>query len=154
SILLFFLPIYAMLAGGQPSVWRASLMVLFVILLTKFKQKINYHDLISMIFLLLMFFDKQIMFYICFQLSFFFTFLLIISRKWLSQSTSNLESIFKISFVSQMAILPLQLHYFSLFQPLSILLNIIIVPYFSLFVIPVMFLFLLGSLLPKMMLII
>src|SRR5690625_2526165 len=32
-IIIFFLPVYALLAGGQPSVWRASLMVLFVLLI-------------------------------------------------------------------------------------------------------------------------
>src|SRR5699024_623311 len=49
---------------------------------------------------------------------------------------SSIYRILQISFVSQMVILPLQLHYFHYFQPASILLNIIIVPYFSLFVIP------------------
>src|SRR5699024_2049241 len=120
--------------------WRASLMVIFVILLAKFKIRISYPDLISIIFILLMLLDKQIIYHVGFQLSFAVTFALIISRKWLTQSTTKLESVFKISFVSQMAILPLQLHYFFLFQPLSILLNIIVVPYFSLFVIPLMFL--------------
>src|SRR5690625_2872167 len=38
-----------------------------------------------------------------------------------------------------MMILPLQFAYFHTFQPLSILLNLIVVPYFSLFVIPLMF---------------
>src|SRR5699024_4085333 len=53
-----------------------------------------------------------------------------------------------ISFVSQMMILPLQLAYFSTFQPLSILLNVIVVPYFSLFVIPFMFFLLFLSFFP------
>src|SRR5690625_1817745 len=47
-----------------------------------------------------------------------------------------------------MVILPLQLHYFSLFQPLSIVLNLLIVPYFSLFVIPAMFSLMLVHWLP------
>ena len=154
TTIMVLLPIYAILAGGQPSVWRASLMVILVILMTKMKQKMNYSDIISIIFLFLMVLNKQIIYHVGFQLSFAVTFALIISKKWLAQSTTNIESIFKISFVSQMAILPLQLHYFSLFQPLSILLNIVIVPYFSIFVIPGMFLFLLGSFLPKAILII
>src|SRR5699024_11644854 len=60
-------------------------------------------------------------------------------QAWISQTTSNTMRILQISFISQMIILPLQLHYFYLFQPLSIIINLLIVPYFSLFVIPAMF---------------
>src|SRR5690625_6654703 len=47
-----------------------------------------------------------------------------------------------------MMILPLQMNYFANFQPLSILLNILVVPYFSLIVIPLMFFLLLLSFIP------
>src|SRR5699024_3318943 len=66
----------------------------------------------------------------------------------LASIPSHTFKVLIISFVSQMVILPLQLHYFSLFQPLSILLNLLIVPYFSVFVIPFMFLMLITSFLP------
>lgn len=138
-MMIVFLPIYALVAGGQPSVWRASLMVLFVILLNKLKWKLNYTDVISIVFLLLILFDRYIVYHIGFQLSFAVTFGLILSQHWIAQTRSNTVRILYISFVSQMVILPLQLHYFSLFQPLSIVLNLLIVPYFSLFVIPAMF---------------
>src|SRR5690625_969025 len=51
----------------------------------------------------------------------------------------------KISFISQMIIIPLQLYYFYYFQPLSIIANMLVVPYFSLFVIPTMFILLIIS---------
>src|SRR5699024_8887506 len=53
---------------------------------------------------------------------------------------------FKISFISQMILLPLQLHYFSVFQPLSIFLNVIVIPYFTIIVIPLMFIMILFML--------
>lgn len=137
--IMIFLPIYALLAGGQPSVWRASLMVLFVIWIQKVKVKYSYTDLVSMVFILLILMNKYIVYHIGFQLSFAVTFGLILSSKWILKAQSNLERILQISFVSQMMILPLQIHYFSTFQPLSILLNVIVVPYFSFFVIPAMF---------------
>src|SRR5699024_10154089 len=56
--------------------------------------------------------------------------------------------ILQVSFVSQLMILPLQFAYFSTFQPLSIVLNVIVVPYFTLFVIPFMFFLLPFSFLP------
>lgn len=146
---MVFLPIYAILAGSQPSVWRASLMIVFVILLNKIKLKYSYTDILSIVFLLLMIVDKYIAYHIGFQLSFAVTFGLILSRNWLAQSATNIERIFQISFVSQMMILPLQIHYFFIFQPLSIIINLIIVPYFSLFVIPTMFILLICITLPK-----
>lgn len=141
-VIVLLLPIYAVLAGGQPSVWRASSMVLLVVLLNKLKLKYNYTDIVSMIFILLIIFNKLIFFHIGFQLSFAVTFGLILSNRWIMQSSTNLERLLQISFVSQMMILPLQLYYFGTFQPLSILLNIIVVPFFSLFVIPFMFILL------------
>ncbi len=148
-LLILFLPIYAVLAGGQPSVWRASLMVLFILAIQKAKIRFNYTDGISIIFLLLILFDKHIIYHIGFQLSFAVTFGLILSRKWISNARSTAERLLQISFVSQMVILPLQIHYFLSFQPLSIILNVLVVPYFSLFVIPFMFCLLFFTFLPN-----
>lgn len=137
--MIVFLPIYAILAGGQPSVWRASLMIVLVLLLHRMRLRYSYTDIVSVIFIVLIIFDPYIVYHVGFQLSFAVTFGLILSATWISMSPSHLEKAVQISFVSQMMILPLQLHYFSTFQPLSILLNVVIVPYFSLFVIPAMF---------------
>lgn len=144
-VMIFFLPFYALIAGGEPSVWRASTMVLIFIILNKTKLRFSVTDTLSIVFLLLILFDKYIVYHIGFQLSFIVTFGLIISRKWLSITKSSLLQVLKISFVSQMMIVPLQIAYFSTFQPLSIILNLIIVPYFSLFVIPFMFILIIGT---------
>src|SRR5699024_852912 len=83
-----------------------------------------------------------------FQLSFAVTFGIILSQKWVGASNTSLESLLKISFVSQMVILPLQIHYFSFFDSSSILLNLIVVPYFTLFAIPILFFLLFLSFIP------
>lgn len=145
-VIIFFLPFYAFLAGGEPSVWRASSMVLFFIIISKTKIKFSFTDVLSIVFILLIALDKYIIYNIGFQLSFSVTMGLLLSKNWLSQPNISFFSIFKISFVSQMVILPLQLMYFSTFQPLSILLNVLVVPYFSAFVIPFLFLMLVVSL--------
>ncbi|MBM7597905.1 competence protein ComEC [Virgibacillus halotolerans] len=142
-VMIFFLPFYALIAGGEPSVWRASTMVLMFIILNKTRMNLSVTDTLSIVFLLLILFDKYIVYHIGFQLSFIVTFGLILSRKWFSTTKPPLIQVLKISFVSQMMIVPLQIAYFSIFQPLSILLNFIIVPYFSLFVIPFMFILML-----------
>lgn len=150
-ILLLFLPIYALLAGGQPSVWRASLTVFLLIIIGKTKQKYSLTDLISIVFLLLLLLDKYIVYQIGFQFSFLVTFGLLLSSKWIAQTKSLFFRMLKISFIAQMMILPFQFTYFSTVHPLSIMLNVVVVPYFSLFVIPFMFLFVLLSPLSSIM---
>lgn len=139
TIMLFFLPVYAFLAGGAPSVWRASLMIMLVIIIRKSQLRMNYADIVSIVFLCLVAIDRMIIYDVGFQFSFAVTYSLIFSRKLIQQTKSNVFRLMQISFISQMAILPLQIEYFHYFQPLSILINCIIVPYFSFFVIPLMF---------------
>ncbi|WP_373892865.1 DNA internalization-related competence protein ComEC/Rec2 [Virgibacillus natechei] len=147
-MMLFFLPVYALIAGGEPSVWRASTMVLVFIILNKTKLKFSITDVLSIVFLLLILFDPYVVYHIGFQLSFTVTFGLILSRKWIADTSTRYMQVFQIGFIAQMMILPLLLAYFSTFQPLSVLLNWLIVPYFSLFVIPLMFILLLLTPLP------
>src|SRR5699024_10883310 len=84
--------------------------------------------------------DEYIVYHVGFQLSFAVTLGLILYKDLISNTESVFFQGLFISFISRMMILPIQLAYFSFFQPLSILLNVIVVPYFSLIVIPLMFL--------------
>lgn len=148
-LIILFLPFFALTTGGQPSVWRASLMVLLFLLLNRFKRKVELLDIFSIVFIILLVSDKTMIHHIGFQFSFLVTFGLLLSRSLLNQSKSRLYKAFVISFVAQMIILPVQLHYFYSFQPLSIFLNLIVIPYYSIVVIPLMFLLLLILFLPK-----
>ena len=151
-IIMIFLPIYAILAGSEPSVLRASFMIVVVLLFHRYQIRYQYADVISIIFLLLILYDPYIVYHIGFQFSFAVTFGLLLSHQIMRDTSSNLKKMIQISFISQMVILPLQLYYFSIFEPLSILVNVIVVPYFSLFVIPVMFFLLLMLPLPSILL--
>lgn len=148
-MIIIFLPFFALATGGEPSVWRASLMVLLLLLLNRLKLFYYMLDILSIVFISLIIYDKQIIYHIGFQFSFLVTFGLLLSSQLLKQSQSRLYQAFLISFVAQMIILPMQLHYFYTFQPLSIILNILVIPYFSLFVIPLMFFLLFALLLPQ-----
>ncbi|MGM8364640.1 DNA internalization-related competence protein ComEC/Rec2 [Virgibacillus sp. W0181] len=148
-VVLIFLPIYSLLAGSQPSILRASMMVVLVIVLNKVKSRHSLGDIVSIVFLTFILSDKYIVYHIGFQFSFMVTFGLIISRQWIADTDSKLFQLFQISFVSQMIIFPLQVAYFSAFHPLSILLNVLVVPYFTLFVIPYLFFLLFISLFPS-----
>lgn len=144
-IVIFTLPIYAIIAGGEPSVWRASLMILIVIILQKFKRKLSIIDIISMTFLGLIFVNLYYIFHVGFQLSFIVTFGIILSQNWLLQGNSLWLQMIKLSFISQLIIIPLQVIYFYNVNPLSILLNVLVIPYFTFFVIPFMFFLLVIS---------
>lgn len=149
-ILMGFIPLYIILAGAQPSVLRAGLMVLLFLILKAWFRNISTIDGLSMIFIFLVCVDPYIVYHIGFQFSFLTTIALLLSTKWLSQTTSNVWNIAQISFIAQMAILPLQLNAFHLFQPLSIVLNIIVVSYFSILIIPFLFMYaILFPLLPS-----
>src|SRR5690625_6596824 len=91
---------------------------------------------------------NYIVYQIGFQLSFIVTFGLILSRAILKKPTSFFFQVLQISFISQMMMLPLQMNYFANFQPLSILLNILVVPYFFLFVILLLLYLYLFSFIP------
>ncbi|WP_026906249.1 DNA internalization-related competence protein ComEC/Rec2 [Paucisalibacillus globulus] len=144
-LLMVFLPIYAILAGGEPSVLRASLMVLLLLLMQKIKLNLSVTDVISVAFLILIVLDKYIIYQVGFQLSFIVTFGIIISGKWLLEESSLFFQMLKISFISQLIIIPLQIIYFFNFNPLSIIINVFVVPYFSFFVMPFMFILLVLS---------
>lgn len=151
-LMVILLPVYALLAGGEPSVWRASIMVVCFIILNKLKLRFSFTDVLSIVFILLILFDKYMVYHIGFQLSFIVTFAILLSKQWIYETKSPFWQVLQISFVSQMVIIPIQLAYFSIFQPLSIIVNLIIVPYFTVFIIPLMYLLLLISFLPKFIL--
>ncbi|WP_430785145.1 DNA internalization-related competence protein ComEC/Rec2 [Virgibacillus flavescens] len=142
-IMLIILPFYALIAGGEPSVWRACLMVFVFIVVRKLNTIFTLTDVLSIIFIVMILYDKFIVYHVGFQLSFLVTLGLLLSGKWISATKSNLFISLQISFMAQMMIIPLQLAYFYTFQPLAILLNVFIIPYFSFFVIPIMFIILL-----------
>ncbi|MFS0672872.1 DNA internalization-related competence protein ComEC/Rec2 [Ornithinibacillus sp. 179-J 7C1 HS] len=145
SLMVLLLPIYAFLAGGEPSVLRASLMVIIVIIMRRWRWKLNTLDVISIAFLSLILMNPYIIYHIGFQLSFLVSFGIILSKNWLLDSGQLLFQMIKLSFISQLMIVPLQILYFYNFNPLSILLNIFVVPYFTFFVIPLMFVLLFIS---------
>src|SRR5699024_6059433 len=82
-LIMLFLPIYALIAGGEPSVLRASVMALLVMIFLKMKIKMGITDVISLVFILFVLLDKYIIYHVGFQLSFLVSFGLIISKRWL-----------------------------------------------------------------------
>ncbi|GIO22066.1 DNA internalization-related competence protein ComEC/Rec2 [Oceanobacillus sp. J11TS1] len=146
--LIIFLPAYAILAGANPPVLRAASMMAVLLILQKFRFKLPYTDLFSIIFMVFILWDPYIIYNVGFQFSFAVTFAILLSQQWISETKSPIWNVFQVSFVAQMAILPLQIYYFNIFHPLSILMNLVVIPYFTFFVIPLMYVFVIIYVLP------
>lgn len=141
-ILLIALPLYAVIAGGAPSVWRAVSMVSVVLAgkLLGFKVPIASIMLTSMVLFLL--WNPYALYKIGFQLSYGATFGIIYSLKFLGGIQSSVKTGFVITFISQMTLYPLLLFHFFELSLSAFVVNSLFVPLFTLLILPANFLLL------------
>ncbi|WP_345742737.1 DNA internalization-related competence protein ComEC/Rec2 [Bacillus pumilus] len=146
-LLICFLPVYACLTGAAPSVLRACLMAGIYLVMTSLPKKMKQPSavVLSATFLFLLAIHPLYLFDIGFQLSFVVTFFILLSTRILSQAKSAVMQLFLISFVAQLASLPVLLYHFQQFSLLSIPLNMIFVPFYTTVVLPLSLLFYLLS---------
>ncbi|WP_255437737.1 DNA internalization-related competence protein ComEC/Rec2 [Thalassobacillus sp. CUG 92003] len=138
-VLILLIPIYGLVAGGAPSVIRASIMGTIALVIVKFKLKIAPTDLLALAALTMLIISPSIIHHLGFQFSFLVTFSIVLSRPLFTTLPSGVWQLVSLSLICQMAILPIQIKEFYQFNPLSLFANILFVPYFSLIVIPFMF---------------
>ncbi|SER18423.1 competence protein ComEC [Gracilibacillus ureilyticus] len=135
-VIITMLPLYPVISGSAPSVWRASILALLLILLKKWRISLPVSSVLSIVFFVMVWVDPYIVHSLGFQFSFIVTYSILLSRKIIADNMGNGWVILRISLISMLVILPLQLDAFYQFQPLSVLLNVMVIPYFSLFVLP------------------
>lgn len=135
-LLIIFLPVYSVIAGGAPSVIRAVSMTTLFILVTMLKKKWKMTDLLSVLVLISVFWKPYLLSQLAFQFSFLVTFCLLLSKGILKQSTSPIHSILIVSLISQLAILPLQLNAFYTYNPLSLFINVAFIPLITIIILP------------------
>ncbi|WP_277923944.1 DNA internalization-related competence protein ComEC/Rec2 [Halobacillus yeomjeoni] len=138
TVLLVIIPLFCFLAGAAPPVIRASIMVFGFILLKRLRLTISSIDLLSIIAFGLLFYSPTLFTHIGFQFSFIVTFSLLLSLPILKNQKNFWLQSALISAISQLSILPIQLHHFFQFNPASLIANLIMVPYFSFFYMPVL----------------
>ena len=151
-----FIIFYTFMTGFPPSILRASLMILFVLLGKLIDRNADSIGLIFFVGFLILLFQPKMIFDIGFQLSFAVTFGLItgveevISKfknmddkfkekyKNLNRyqkyilflfSPSSIASIIAVPLIAQVWVVPLQMHYFNNFAPMSLFANIAVVPF-------------------------
>jgi competence protein ComEC len=138
SILILVLPVYALLTGAAPSVLRAVFMMLLALLAKKLKAPIQLADVISIVFAGYLFISPFIIYNAGFQLSFAVALSLILSAPAiLKKFTHPLAAILSVSFICQIAAIPILLWHFYEISIISIIANLIFVPLYSFIVLPV-----------------
>lgn len=142
-LLLIALPLYALLAGGAPSVWRSVSVTEIVLISMFFQRKIAIEDAFSLSIIGFVFLTPWIIFQIGFQLSYLAAFSLIYSSKLLKSSQSYLFQSFIITAVCQLIVYPILLYHFYEISISSFLANLVFVPLFSFVILPINLFFLL-----------
>lgn len=134
--LLILLPLYAILAGGAPSIWRAVSVVEFVLLAQYVRWKIPMDDALSLSFIMFVLLEPGAVFQVGFQLSYLATYSLVYSSRILARYSNFWVQSFYITFVCQILVYPLLLFHFYEISLSSFIANIFFVPLFSFIVLP------------------
>nr|WP_186321414.1 DNA internalization-related competence protein ComEC/Rec2 [Bacillus sp. FJAT-22090] len=141
-LLLFSLPLYAFIAGGAPSVWRAVSVTEIVLISLLIKKKIAIDDAFSVSIIGFVLFTPWIIYQIGFQLSYLAAFSLIYSSVILKNNQSYIFQSFIITAVCQLIVYPILIYQFYEISISSFLANLVFVPLFSFIILPINLLFL------------
>jgi competence protein ComEC len=137
--ILVLLPIYAVLTGGSPSVLRAVFMIFIVMAVMKWRRvvKIDPIDSIGLAFSFLLLINPLILLDVGFQLSFSVTFAVILSVPLILQRyQSSLAKLIATSIIAQFSSLPFLLFHFYQSSMISIIANLLFIPFFSFVLLP------------------
>ena len=155
---IFLLIIYCILTGAKTPVMRATVMASILLFAYFLKREINIYNSLSLAALIILLINPWQLFEVSFQLSF----LSVVSIVWLSPKIKSLFpeklnkipwirfliSVFSVSFAAWLGLLLLIAYYFRIFSPITILANMIIVPYMTIIVASGFSLALIGILIP------
>jgi competence protein ComEC len=142
TIMFLFIPFYMYISGAQISVVRAGLMGMIAIICLRYN--LWKHSLLALyaVYMMILFYNPYALYHIGFQLSFLVTFALIIAYHPVFRLFSKLGwpewvgQIVGVSLIAQLASLPIILYHFYQFSPFSLLINILLVPLYSIVYIP------------------
>ena len=136
AVMLVVLPLYAVIAGGAPSVWRSVAMVCAVLLCRLVRVKFPIAQILLGSFIFFVLWNPYMMYNIGFQLSYGATFGIIYSRRFLDGS-SLVRSGFIITFISQLTLYPLLLFHFYEISLSAFVVNSLFVPLYTVVILPI-----------------
>ncbi|KIL46061.1 DNA internalization-related competence protein ComEC/Rec2 [Jeotgalibacillus campisalis] len=138
-ILFTGLPLYALLTGASPPVVRAVSMVLIVLLFSFFTKRITLMQALSASFIIQLSINPMSLLQVGFQLSYAVSFTILLCVPSILTGSSKVLSILKVSAVSQIGALPILLYHFHELSIVSFLVNVVYIPIFTAFLLPVIF---------------
>lgn len=143
--LLLFLPLYAVIAGGAPSVWRAVTVTMLVMIALSGNYKLRIDDALAWSALGFIFLQPHTVFQPGFQLSYLAAFSLLYSSKILADAKNGLMLSFLVTVITQAALYPVLLYHFYELSISSFIANLLYVPLYSVFILPANIILLLFS---------
>ncbi|WP_318615104.1 DNA internalization-related competence protein ComEC/Rec2 [Sporosarcina sp. YIM B06819] len=150
-LLVVLLPLYAIMAGGAPSVWRAVSVVIMVLLATSWRIRVRLDDALAISAIIFIVYQPFVLFQPGFQLSYLAACSLIYSSALLAKAKTVLATSFYVTSISQLALYPVLLFHFFELSLSSFVVNLAYVPLYSIIILPANILFLLTTfLLPRL----
>lgn len=138
-LLVFGLPVYALLTGASPPVVRACLTTGAVLAAASSGIYLKPSTALGAAFLLMVFVNPYSLFQAGFQLSFAVTWALVLSSGSIfKKSLSFIQLSFSVSILAQLAALPILMVHFAEISMIAPLANLIFVPFYSLFMLPLL----------------
>ncbi|AIE60810.1 DNA internalization-related competence protein ComEC/Rec2 [Bacillus methanolicus] len=134
NALLIVLPVYGILTGASPSVIRAVIMTILVLISLKFtfKHRLSPIDAVSIALMCYTFFNPFVIYNAGFQLSFTVSYCLILSASSiLPRFKSHILALLATTLISQLSSLPIVLFHFYEISIISLLANLFFVPLYS-----------------------
>ena len=135
TICFLILLLFAFISGFSPSILRASLLFILLGINKVFYFNIETKNILYLTFNILVLINPFIIYNLGFILSFTISFFLIISTNLLKDK-NYFKSLFKISLLSFIASLILNIYYFGYINPLGIIINLLYVPLVSFIIFP------------------
>ncbi|MGN7388509.1 DNA internalization-related competence protein ComEC/Rec2 [Sporosarcina sp. SAFN-015] len=145
NLLIVLLPLYAVMAGGAPSVWRAVSVTIIILLTATGRFKIRMDDALSLSAIGFILWQPFVVFQPGFQLSYLAAFSLIYSVKILSRHASAIMVSFLVTTITQLALYPVLLYHFYELSLSSFFVNLFYVPLYSFVILPMNIILLLLS---------
>ncbi|HET7628395.1 MAG TPA: DNA internalization-related competence protein ComEC/Rec2 [Bacillales bacterium] len=137
ELLLVLLPIYPFMTGASPSVVRACFMAMIILIAMRFRLRFHALDAISWAAIAMLLFHPSHVYQTGFQLSFLISFTLIVSAPAIMKRyESRFARMLAVSVIAQFASLPILLSQFYQISLLSLPLNLVFIPFITLFVMP------------------
>ncbi len=131
TLLMALLPLYAVMAGGAPSVWRAVSVTILVLLASSGRVKVRLDDALAISAACFILYQPFVLFQPGFQLSYLAACSLIYSSGILAKAKTAIGVSFLVTSISQLSLYPVLLFHFHELSISSFVVNLAYVPLYS-----------------------